>query len=65
LKHRSIHRCPQYSELTNGLGDYEIELAAGTWTLEFNKEGYEPAAVEVTVNEEIQRKEVNVALEPT
>ena len=33
----------QYSELTNALGDYEIELAEGTWTLEFVKDGYNTA----------------------
>jgi hypothetical protein len=30
----------QYSELTNYNGDYEMEMAAGTWTLHFVKEGY-------------------------
>lgn len=40
----------EYSELTNGLGDYELELADGTWTLQFEKEGYDPWSVDVTVN---------------
>jgi hypothetical protein len=40
----------EYSELTNGLGDYELELADGTWTLQFEREGYETWSVDVTVN---------------
>jgi hypothetical protein len=53
----------QYSELTNGLGDYEIELAEGTWTLEFAKEGYETAYSEpFQVGPSAQRIEVNAAL---
>jgi len=40
----------EYSELTNGLGDYELELADGTWTLKFEKEGYVTWSVDVTVN---------------
>jgi hypothetical protein len=53
----------QYSELTNGLGDYEIELAEGTWTLEFAKEGYSTAESEpFQVGPTLQRKEVNATL---
>jgi hypothetical protein len=53
----------QYSELTNALGDYEIELAEGTWTLEFAKEGYATAESEpFQVGPTLQRKEVNATL---
>ena len=31
----------QYSELTNYNGDYEMEMAEGTWTIKFVKEGHE------------------------
>jgi hypothetical protein len=54
----------QYSELTNGLGDYELELAAGTWTLEFIKDGYETQSREVTVDAANARVEMDVALSP-
>ncbi|MBW8004040.1 MAG: hypothetical protein FVQ80_18945, partial [Planctomycetes bacterium] len=45
----------QYSELTNALGDYELELPEGTWKLEFIKDGYEILSKEVTVDETIPR----------
>jgi hypothetical protein len=54
----------QYSELTNGLGDYELELAAGTWTLEFLKDGYVTQSKEVTVDAANPRVRVDVALSP-
>ena len=40
----------QYSVLTNGLGDYGIELSEGTWTLDFVKDGYLTQSRTVTVN---------------
>jgi hypothetical protein len=39
----------QYSELTNYYGDYEMEMAEGTWTINFRKEGYETVTKEVTL----------------
>jgi hypothetical protein len=32
----------QYSKLTNYNGDYDMEMAAGTWTINFVTEGYKP-----------------------
>ncbi len=53
----------QYSELTNGLGDYEIELADGSWTLDFVKEGYTTVSVPgVTVSPKNPRVRVDVTL---
>jgi hypothetical protein len=40
----------QYSVLTNGLGDYGIELSEGTWTLDFVKDGYFNQSRTVTVS---------------
>ena len=40
----------QYSVLTNGLGDYGIELSDGTWTLDFVKDGYVTQSKQVTVS---------------
>lgn len=40
----------QYSVLTNGLGDYGIELAEGTWKLDFVKDGYIIESRTVAVN---------------
>ncbi len=55
----------EYSELTNGLGQYEVELAEGTWTLSFTREGYGPWSVDVTVDEKnAQRVEQNALLDP-
>ncbi len=56
----------QYSELTNSLGDYEIELAEGTWTLEFVKDGYdtEESDPPVTVGPTNQRVLVDIQLTP-
>jgi hypothetical protein len=55
----------QYSELTNGLGDYEIELADGAWTLHFVKDGYVTVDRTVTVSSSKQRVQVDVPLTPT
>ncbi len=53
----------EYSELTNGLGDYELELASGTWTLSFEKEGFGSWSIDVTVDERNnQRVEQNAFL---
>ncbi len=52
----------QYSELTNGLGDYELEMAVGTWTVSFAKEGYEPYAVQVKLQADGDRLEINAPL---
>ena len=38
----------QSSEPTNGLGDHELEMAGGTWTLEFRQDSYEPQKVVIT-----------------
>ncbi len=57
-------RSYQYSELTNGLGDYEIELAEGTWKLDFVKEGYLTETREVTVGPGNPREKVDVVLTP-
>ncbi len=57
----------QYSELTNGEGDYEIELAEGTWTLEFVKEGYMTKSslpFQVGRSPLVRRWEENASLEP-
>jgi hypothetical protein len=55
----------QYSELSNGLGDYEMEMAEGTWTLVFTKDGYQPLTVSsVTVGPTKQRVKVDAALTP-
>jgi hypothetical protein len=52
----------QYSELTNSLGDYELEMAVGTWTVTFTKDGYETYSVEVPLLAKGDRVEVNAAL---
>ena len=52
----------QYSELTNGLGDYELELAEGTWTLHFIKNGYVTADKVVTVNASNPRVKLDAQL---
>ncbi len=52
----------QYSELTNSLGDYEIELSDGKWTLTFVKSGYVTATQAVTVSPSNPRVKVDVAL---
>jgi len=55
----------QYSELTNCNGDYEMEMAAGTWTINFAKDGYLPKSVEgVRVDSDNPRYMLNVALTP-
>jgi hypothetical protein len=55
----------QYSELTNGLGDYELELPEGTWTLEFAKDGYDIADSDpFTVGPTNPRTLVNAVLTP-
>ena len=52
----------QYSELTNYYGDYELELAAGSWTINFLKDGYEPVSAEVTVSLEEPRVRLDVEM---
>jgi hypothetical protein len=52
----------QYSVLTNGLGDYGIELAEGTWKLDFVKDGYVTESRMVTVNASNPRVKVDVLL---
>jgi hypothetical protein len=52
----------QYSVLTNGLGDYGIELSEGTWTLDFVKDGYTTESRTVTVNAANPRVNVNVGM---
>jgi hypothetical protein len=52
----------QYSDLTNGLGDYEIELAEGTWVLSFVKDGYITEKRTVTVNAKTPRVKVDVGI---
>ena len=54
----------QYSVLTNGLGDYGIELAEGTWTLHFVKNGYTTLDKVVTVNAANPRVKVDAQLTP-
>jgi len=55
----------QYSELTNYNGDYEMEMAAGTWTINFVKDGYLPKSVTgVTVGPDNSRYTLNVMLTP-
>jgi hypothetical protein len=54
----------QYTELTNGLGDYELELAEGTWTLHFVKDGYVTVDRVVTVNASNPRVKVDAQLTP-
>jgi hypothetical protein len=53
----------QYSELTNYYGDYELELAKGTWTINFVKEGYEPVSAEVTVGPEPDARRIRLDME--
>jgi hypothetical protein len=55
----------QYSVLTNGLGDYGIELSEGTWKLKFVKADYDTVEKVVTVNAAKPRAEVDVQLTPT
>jgi len=50
----------QYSELTNYYGDYEMEMAEGTWTINFRKEGYEPVTAEVTLGPENENQRVQL-----
>lgn len=52
----------EYSELTNYFGDYEMEMAEGTWTINFYKEGYEPFSTEVTISAEEPRVRVDAEL---
>ncbi len=52
----------QYSELTNYNGDYELELVEGTWTVSFQKDGYEPASAEVTVSLDAPRFRLDVEM---
>jgi hypothetical protein len=40
----------QYSELTNVDGEYEMEMAEGTWTLRYEKAGYEATTESVTLS---------------
>jgi hypothetical protein len=53
---------PPHSELTNGLGDYELELPEGTWTLEFVKEGYAKITHEVVAGPASPRVRVDATL---
>jgi hypothetical protein len=51
----------QYSDLTNVDGKWELELAEGTWTLAFVKEGYETISVgDIKVNANNPRYDVGV-----
>jgi hypothetical protein len=51
----------QYSDLTNVDGKWELELAEGTWSLDFVKEGYETTSVgDITVNADNPRYDVGV-----
>jgi Carboxypeptidase regulatory-like domain len=59
----SIHGY-QYSELTNSLGDYELMLADGTWTLDFVKDGYTTSSKVVTVGPRAQRAKADAQLTP-
>jgi hypothetical protein len=52
----------QYSVLTNGLGDYGLELAEGTWVLSYVKDGYNTETRTVTVNAKVPRVKVDVVL---
>ena len=54
----------QYSELTNGHGDYELELAAGTWTLDFISPMilHESASVVVTVGPDTPRVKADLVV---
>jgi hypothetical protein len=53
----------QYSELTNSLGDYEMELPEGTWTIKFLKEGAETfTAAPITVGKDNPRQRLDAAL---
>jgi len=52
----------QYSVLTNGLGDYGIELAEGTWKLDFVKAGHDTVNRDMTVNAANPRMKVDVVL---
>ena len=54
----------QYSELTNGLGNYELEMAVGAWTVTFTRDGYETQSVDVKLEARGDRIEVNAALVP-
>jgi hypothetical protein len=54
----------QYSEFTNYFGDYELELAQGTWTIKFVKEGYEPLSAEVTVGPDTPRVRLDMEMVP-
>jgi hypothetical protein len=54
----------QYSELTNCYGDYELELAKGTWKIDFVKEGYEPVSAEVTVGPDAARVRLDMVMVP-
>jgi uncharacterized protein (DUF2141 family) len=55
----------QYSVLSNGLGDYGIELAEGTWTLHFVKDGHVTVDKQVTVSASIPRVKVDAQLSRT
>ncbi len=52
----------QYSTLTNGLGDYGLELAEGTWVLSYVKDGYNTETRTVTVSAQTPRVKVDVVL---
>ena len=52
----------QYSVLSNGLGDYGIELAEGTWQLDFVKSGYVTVSKAVTVGAANPRVKVDAVL---
>lgn len=55
----------QYSELTNSQGDFELEMAVGSWTITFVKDGYETQSVDVTLKADGDSEEVNATLVPT
>ncbi len=52
----------QYSELTNYYGDYEMEMAEGTWTINIQKDGYESYTTTVTVGPKAPRVRVDAEL---
>jgi hypothetical protein len=52
----------EYSELTNYYGDYELEMAEGTWTISFIKEGYEPYSAVVSVGPSDPRVRADAAM---
>ena len=54
----------QQSELINYHGDYELELAAGSWTTSVRRDGQAPASAEVTVSAEEPRIRLDVETRP-